>query len=95
MRHQRIGSELFPSLGGRDDQLLNHYTNRSTGRTTVMHGTQLVGYVDRVLDADRKRGFYYAVSILNGGFVVPRYCESDKFSENVDYVCQEWQLTRK
>ncbi len=70
--------------------LLSTYTNRATGRTTVMYAGQLCGYVERVADDNRKRGFYYAVRVAKHGDVVPSYCASDAFKNNVAHVYQEW-----
>lgn len=74
--------------------LLNHYTNRSTGRTTVMSGTTLCGYVEKVADSDRKSGFYYAVLVAKNDDVVGSYCGSDKLSENIQQVYNEWKENR-
>lgn len=74
--------------------LFSTYTNRTTGRTTVMHGTQLCGYVERVADAGRKAGFYYAVLVAKGGEVVGSYCGEDAFKANVAHVQREWQAGR-
>jgi hypothetical protein len=73
--------------------LLNTYTNRTTGRTTVMNGTTLCGYVEKAADENRARGFYYAVQIAKGGQIVPSYCQSDKFSDNVEHVHSEWRAS--
>ena len=70
--------------------LFSHYTNRVTSRTIVMHGTQLCGYVDKVADNERTRGFYYAVSVCKGNDVAPSYCASDRFGDNVAHVKAEW-----
>jgi hypothetical protein len=71
--------------------LFSTYTNRTTGLTTVMHGTTLCGYVERVADANRKVGFYYAVRVAKGGDVVGSYCAADGFMANVEHVQREWQ----
>jgi len=70
--------------------LLNTYTNRTTGRTTVMHGVTLCGYVERVADASA-RGFYYSVQIAKGGQIVPSYCKSNKLADNVAHVHDQWR----
>jgi hypothetical protein len=70
------------------------YTNRTTGRTTVMHGVKLCGYVDRCPDENRARGFYYTVSVAKNGDVIPSYCISDKFADNIAHVQREWEEGR-
>lgn len=77
--------------------LFSTYTARGTGRTTVMHGTKLCGYVERVADTDRRvwaRGFYYAVSVSKGGEVVPSYCGADSLAANIAHVQREWETGR-
>lgn len=74
--------------------LLTTYTNRATGRTTVMHAGNLCGYVERVADENRTRGFYYAVLVAKDGDVVPSYCMSDAFKDNVAHVHNEWAGAR-
>lgn len=77
--------------------LFSAYTNRSTGRTTVMHGVKLCGYVDKVLDEERRvwpRGFYYAVSVLRDGQLVPSWCEAETLKGNIAHVQSEWRRAR-
>lgn len=77
--------------------LFTTYTNRQTGKTTVMHGVKLCGYVEKCLDEDRafhKRGFYYAVSVAKGGEIVPGYCAEDGLAANIAWVQQAWQEAR-
>lgn len=77
--------------------LFSTYTNLGTGRTAVMHGAKLCGYVEKVLDEERRvwpRGFYYAVSVAKGGEVVPSYCMDDSFAANVAHVQREWAAAR-
>ncbi len=85
------GNPASATLEASMANLLNAYTNRTTGRTTVMNGTTLCGYVEKVADENRACGFYYAVSVAKSGEIVPSWCKSDKFADNVQHVHSEWR----
>lgn len=74
--------------------LFSTYTNSGTGRTAVMHGTKLCGYVEKVLDENRARGFYYAVLVAKAGEVVGAWCGKESLKDNIAFVQREWEAAR-